>query len=143
MLSEDEENFENWLFAMDEALENFFMELPVDLRSRLNFSPVSLDALEEWVLEKYPGTATMLRESEKKMVDGLARYIGETYRKVLGKVWEIRFDDPKQAYYGIPQLSDSNQSSTPICPHALATATADRRTGNFLSTVLKNSKRYK
>jgi hypothetical protein len=47
------EDFEYWLFEMDDALERFLQGIGEPVRSQLDFSPASLDALEAWVLERY------------------------------------------------------------------------------------------
>jgi hypothetical protein len=130
------EDFEYWLADMDDALERLFKMVPPELRARLDFSPASLDALEAWILERYASTNAMLGQSESLIVDGLARYIGETFRKAIGGRWEIRLDDPKYVFYGKPQLTGFSDRPTPVGPLSLATASADRRTGRFLSGVL-------
>src|SRR5689334_3350326 len=99
------DDFKYWLADMDDALERFFQFLPEPVRARLDYSPESLDALESWILARYPDTKAMLGPSESRVVDGLARYIGETYRKQIGGRWNIRLDDPKYAFYGIPELT--------------------------------------
>jgi len=133
--------FEFWLADMDDALARFLSELPAPLRSRLDFSPESLDALESWLLEGYASVDDLLKPEAKETVDGLARYVGETYRKTIGGKWEIRLDDPGYAYYSLPQLTSFGPRSTPIAPHSLVTASADRRTGNYWRTVLENTRK--
>jgi len=130
------EDFEYWLADMDDAIERFFDSVPSEIRGRLDFSPGSLDVLEAWILERYASTDAMLARSESRVADGLARYIGETFRKNIGGRWELRLDDPKYVFYGKPQVTGFWDKPTPVCPLPLATASADRRTGQFLSGVL-------
>ncbi len=132
------EDFDYWVSDMDDALERFFTLLPSSVREKLDFSPFSLEALEEWILEKYANTQAMLQRDQAQIVDGVARYIGETFRRTIGGYWTIRLDDPKVAFFGVPILTGFEERPTPACPLALATASADRRTGTFLHTVLKN-----
>jgi hypothetical protein len=134
----DREQFEYWLADMDDALERFFATLPPEVRDRLDYSPQSLDVLEQWMLSKYSKMEQVRQPSESKTLDGIARYIGETYRKNLGGHWEIRLDDPKYAFYGLPQLTGYSAKPTPSAPLPLATAAVDRRTGNYWSTILAN-----
>jgi hypothetical protein len=129
------DDFEYWLADMDDALDRFIATLPASLRGRLDYSPASLDALEAWILERYPTTQAMLAPSEAQVVDGLARYVGETIRKNIGGKWDIRLDDPKYAFYGLPQLTGFGPRSTPEAPITLATAAADRREGNYIRSV--------
>jgi len=137
------EGFEYWLADMDDALDRFVVNLPPRVREGLDFSPGSLDTIEAWVLQRYPSTKEMLRKTESRIVDGLARYIGETFRKALGGRWEIRLDDPNYVFYGIPQLTGFGEKSSATCPLCLATASADRRTGRYLSGVLASYLEHK
>ena len=136
-IDERREGFEYWLADMDDALDRFFGTLPPDVKERLDFSPWSLDVIEAWVLQRYASTEEMLPQSESRAVDGLGRYIGETFRKALGGHWELRLDDPKYVFYGIPQLTGFCEKPTPTCPLCLGTASADRRTGRYLRGVLE------
>lgn len=77
----------------------------------------------------------MLDPAEADQVDGIARYIGETLRKTVGGHWDIRLDDPKYVFYGLPELTGFGPRSTPVCPLTLATTAADRRTGKFLRGI--------
>ena len=137
-VEQQRENFQYWLAEMDSALERFLESLPPGVSQRLDFKPESLAVVEEWIIERYPSISAMLALSEREIVDGLARYIGETFRKVIGGRWEIRLDDPNYVYHGRPQLTGFSDTPTPISPHSLATASADRRTGRFMSGVLSS-----
>ena len=130
------EDFESWLVDMDDALERFCDSLPGEVSERLDYSPASLDVLEEWTLDRYESTDQMLSASEATTVDGLARYIGETFRRAIGGRWGIRLDDPKYVFYGLPEITGYSDKPTSLCPISLATASADRRTGEYLSAVL-------
>jgi hypothetical protein len=135
------EDFESWLFEMDDALERFLDGIDEPTRSKLDFSPASLDALEAWVLERYASPDDLMKAEAKQVLDGVARYIGETYRKQLGGRWQIRLDDPKYAFFGLPELTGFSERPTPISPHSLATAMTDRRNGTYLRTILENTKK--
>ncbi|TKD09280.1 hypothetical protein E8A74_12665 [Polyangium fumosum] len=123
---------------MSDALDRFMTRLPDELRGKLDFSVSSLDSIEAWLLQRYGSTREMLAASESQVVDGLARYVGETFRRFLGGKWTVQLDDPKFAYYGLPILVGFGKQSAPVCPHTLVTASADRRKGVYLSTVAKN-----
>lgn len=81
----------------------------------------------------------MLERDQNQLVNGAACYIGEIFRKALGGRWDIELGDPDYVYFGVPILrglgGSTNESE---CPLSLATASADRRTGNYLRTVLEN-----
>jgi hypothetical protein len=135
------EDFEYWLFEMDDALQRFMQGIGEPVRSQFDFSPASLDALEAWVLERYASPDDLMKPEAKQVLDGVARYIGETYRKQLGGRWQIRLDDPKYAFFGLPELTGFSEKPTPISPHSLATALTDRRTGTYLRMIFENIKK--
>lgn len=89
--------------------------------------------MEHWILEQYPTTQAILAQQESRKVDGYARYVGETFRKHLGRAWVIELDDPKMAFYNVPQIEANNYYG---CSLSLVTASTDRRTGHFISGVL-------
>jgi hypothetical protein len=93
--------------------------------------------VEQWILDRYPNTDAMLVEDESRIVNRLACYIGETFRKTLGGRWSMRLDDPKFAFHGLPILIGGKGLATPECPLTLATASADRRRGNYMRTILE------
>src|SRR5262245_51374817 len=126
---------------MDDALAAFLATLPEDIRGRLDYSAQSLDALEGWLLSRYTDPKQLLAPEAASVLDGAARYLGETIRKEMGGTWEIKLDDPKYVYYRIPQLTGFSPTPTPISPFPLITASIDRKTGTFLRTVVENAKK--
>src|SRR5262245_60552911 len=95
------DDFNYWVADMDDALARFFDGVPGSLRSKLDYSPQSIDALEAWILTRYPSMQAIRAEDESRMVDGMARYVGETFRKNAGGRWDINLDNPKAAFYGV------------------------------------------
>jgi hypothetical protein len=140
MTAEDRDLFESWLAHMDDALAEFFARLPSALTDTLDYAPPSLDRLEAFLLERYPDIRSIKADPEPYL-DGAARYVGEVYRRNIGGRWRIRDDDPKYVYAGLPELTFLAEKDTPACPIVLVTASLDRRTGAFLSTVFKNHAR--
>jgi len=135
------ESFQYWLTYMDEALDEFIASLPPIVAKKLDYSQESLDVLESWWLSKFQSISELRETDSKFLVDGVSRYIGESVRINIGGVWEISFEDPIDAYYGLPVVTKYKSNSTPICPLTLATACLDRRKGNFWSTLLINVRR--
>ena len=138
MLSE--EQFQDWLTHMDDALAGFLVRLPAEVTERLDGSPDSLGALEAWLLERYPTMPSILEDEERPYLDGAARYVGEVFRKALGGHWRIRLDDPTYAFHGIPELWFLEEEDTPVAPITLVTASLDRRTGKYLSLIFNGAK---
>jgi hypothetical protein len=130
------DDFDMWIFKMDDDLDNFLARLPDNVRRSLDFSPGALDVLEKWFLDNYPTHLSLLEPSETPTLDGVARYIGETFRKHAGGHWTIDLDNPQNAFFGLPTLTGY---PVPVAPHTLATTALHRRTGNVLHTVLDNT----
>ena len=94
-----EDKFEYWLMDMDDAIEGFIQYLPNHIANKLDYSIESLSTLETWLLDKYDSIEKIKPQSESTIVDGAARYIGETYRRALGGKWNIDFSDDKNAFH--------------------------------------------
>jgi hypothetical protein len=137
----DKDRFQFWLMDMDDAIERFIQSLPPDARIRLNGRDDSLDALEALVLERYKSPGDTKDSKESVFLDGAARYLGEILRLGTGSQWTIRFDDPKYVFHGLPILKGGKLGDMPCCPLTTVTASTDRRTGHYFSTILKNLSR--
>lgn len=140
-IEQQQEDFEIWVFEMEDRLEQFVASFPPEIRTALDYSPESLDHLESWLLESYATVDDAAQQSAKVPLDGAARYIGETFRRNLGGTWEIRFDDPSYAYYGVPQLENMPHVLVDVCPLFMATTAIDRRRGDLLSKNLLRKKK--
>jgi hypothetical protein len=132
---EKDDEFQHWLIAMDEALSRLFQSVPADLAASLDYSAQSLADLEAFVLERYPTIDRIKQQSEAPRVDGLARYVGEVFRKHFGGAWSIDVSDARNAFHGLPQLRGMAGQTAQICPLALVTASTDRRTGKHIRGV--------
>lgn len=131
-------DFQLWMFHMDDRLEQFSQSLPSALAAKLNYSPGSLVHLEEWILQRYAASEEIIHQKEAKTADGLARYVGETFRKQLGGYWNIELENIRNAYYGVPVITGFEEKPTPVCPLMMVSASTDRRTGVFLQSILEN-----
>jgi hypothetical protein len=132
------DDFEVWLMDMDDAIDRFLDQVPPDVRLRLDFSAESLDVLEAWLLQRYPTLDALLEESEKNILDGAARYVGQTLREHLGGRWDIALEDPQDVNYRLPILTGFQGQYSALSPVTLVTAASDRRSGTYLRTVLQN-----
>ncbi|QKG85966.1 hypothetical protein GXN76_08230 [Kroppenstedtia pulmonis] len=142
-LGYDQDSFEFWLMDMDDAIERLFSLLPSEVTGHLDYSEYSLNHIEKWILDQYMDTNSIIEKSEKMTLDGLARYVGETFRMAFKGKWIISLDDPDKAFHMIPQVIFSDYEVNSISPVTLVTASADRRLGNYLSTVYRNVKQSK
>jgi hypothetical protein len=132
------EQFQFWLAHMDDALEKFLGALPPSVRKQLDGEPASLDKLEEWLLSRYPTVADTKPPTEASTLDGASRYVGEIFRRVTYSKWTTENGDLKFAFYGLPILKGGKLFRMPACPLTMVTASIDRRTGQYLSTIVSN-----
>src|SRR5262245_60021788 len=103
------EDFRIWLNEMPQRIETFLQILPDETRRQLKYDVTSLDILEGWVLEKYPGPKAIRDDLDKGVgeylvIDGAGSYVGETFRRNLGGNWIIELADKEYAYLGIPGI---------------------------------------
>ena len=129
------EDFEAWVAEMPDALERLFAELPPSLASELVYTPRSLLALEAWLLSQYQ-TIEAFRSERTVVVDGCARYIGQSFNAALGSHWHIDLKNKKNPFFSMPVITGGRAGSSPLCPHFLATASLDRRVGRFMYEIL-------
>jgi hypothetical protein len=138
-MSEERESFEAWRDTMDVSLESFLSELPPDVAEQLDGSEESLDVLEAWLLDRYGEPKDMRPRDERFRVDGAARYFGEVLRKALGGRWDIELDKPRSAFAGVPIIRDAGPpGGPPVAPMFAVSAATDRRTGTFLSGMVRS-----
>jgi hypothetical protein len=132
-------DFQVWLTNIDHMVGQLLENVPENVSVRLDYSAESLDVLEKWMLDEYADIKSITAKDQRAMLNGIACYVGETFRKTIGGRWDIDLLDPKNAFYGLPILTDYDSTlGTQICPITLVTASAHRRTGTFLREGLNN-----
>lgn len=130
------DDFEAWLFNMDDALEDFRASVP---ELTLDGTLASLRPLEAWLLERYPSPEALTEPEEEQVLDGVARYLGEVMRSQVGGTWDVVLDDPKFIYGRLPILHVPNKHSVPFCPHFTVRLATKRRTGELLTSVVEKA----
>ena len=136
----DHDQFQIWLMEMDNSIDQLKASLPATSRSALDGSDASLDAVESLVLQRYADPQALLQSSELSFHDGMARYVGEIFRRRTGSKWSLDLTEPKRMFYGVPALTGGHLKAS-LCPLTMLTALADRRSGSYLSTILRNLSR--
>lgn len=128
-----EEEFQKFLVEMDDVLEGLLERAERDGRV-LDYSPASLDALEElWLSGKSAGDAEVLSTR-------CARYVGEVYRRNLGGVWKLELNSPKKAAYGLPVISGFSSRDYSSCPTLLFQSFRAREIRGLLRTAYEADK---
>jgi hypothetical protein len=134
MNSTANDQFETWLIEMDDALERLKLSLPQPLCG-MDLGIEALAPLEHHYLSEFPSVEEALLPTSAIRIDSYARFVGETLRTLAGGTWRLETSSPDQAYFGLPVLSGAYGT---ICPLTLVTAAADRRTGDFWTTIVSN-----
>lgn len=126
------EQFQVWLAREVEVRD----ELEQLLGEPLGLEPSSLDVVERFLLQRYRTPDDALALSERAVIDAASRHIGLVMLlNVDGAKWAIDLDNPDNAYYRLPiiQLADEAEE----CPLFMATAAIDRRTGEYLRSMVE------
>ena len=136
---EREEDFQYWLADMDDALERFLSHLPPRDGGDLDYSLTSLLKLEEVLLREFGSFNVNATQDERLFLDGASRYLGETVRRAVGGTWWLALDDPDHANFGMPVLGGFPNEVPPICPLFVVTASLDRRSGDYIQSVVSHT----
>ena len=99
-----QEDFQEWIFQIGFKMDYFTREFAEEQGLHLDYSMQSLDDLEAWILAHYDDHHALI--ADRKMLDYLTVYIGETFRKHLGGKWFINLKNKKNVYYSMPVLTD-------------------------------------
>lgn len=134
------EDFEEWLFAMSEKLEEFTIFFEQETSKKLSYSPQSINDIEEWLLIKFSSTEEILKAEHQYTLDLVSRYIGETFRENLRGKWDIDLEHEKDIYYHLPVVV-ADKDSRPIAPYPLITASVNKRGGSYIGAVLNHALR--
>jgi hypothetical protein len=127
------QEFQSWL-ANDLEVRD---ELARMIGEELGIDDESLDVLEAFLLRRYRNPGEALQLSERGVLDAAARHIGLVMLlNIDGAAWAIDFEDEKNIYYRLPIIRLPDEAEE--CPLTMATAALDRRTGEYLRTVVEN-----
>ncbi len=135
---EKEEQFEWWVTCIPDKVEALQDFLPISMKSTLDFTTNSLDLLEQYLLENF---SLEFLYQNKDIWDYLASYIGSTYRRnVPASIWYVELDNERDLFYGKPILRV--EGKVDFHPHSNIAVLFDRKTGIFLSNIIKKHIKY-
>jgi hypothetical protein len=103
------ENFQHFLFEMDDILESFLGEAEV-AGFTLDYSLNSLSSLEQFMLAQ-PKLA-----EDTRLQNRAARYLGEVFWKNVGGKWDLFLEDPKNLFYRLPVINGYSDRDIEFCP---------------------------
>ncbi|MFJ1435833.1 hypothetical protein ACILFN_10895 [Capnocytophaga canimorsus] len=138
IMSYTQDNFQDWIFYIDDKMDDFTQNFAQQHHLILDYSIQSLDDLEQWIFTNFENNTLLIENA--KLLDLLTIYIGETFRKHIGGKWVMDTENKKNAYYMLPVLTDKKYKVEKyVAPSTFATACISRKKGNYISTILKNN----
>ncbi|MFJ1352179.1 hypothetical protein [Capnocytophaga canimorsus] len=137
-MSYTQDNFQDWIFYIDDKMDDFTQNFAQQHHLTLDYSIQSLDDLEQWIFTNFENNTLLIENA--KLLDLLTIYIGETFRKHIGGKWVMDTENKKNAYYMLPVLWNENFKGVIYkSPRTYATACISRKKGNYISSILKNN----
>ncbi|HVU94669.1 MAG TPA: hypothetical protein VHE34_05570 [Puia sp.] len=141
-LNGKEDNYTWWLNIMPDEMPRLSL-LPKEVRMRLDYSPGSLDVLENYIRANY--TMEEMKDRKNKFArDLFARYVGETLRRNQPELyWSFETEDDQSPFYGVPVLLTLGQEDhvPPMTPAIWVVTLIERVDGGFLRGQLKPAKK--
>lgn len=144
MCENDKENrkeeFQTWVTFLPDKVIELKKKLPGEISDKLDLSIGSLDILEGYLLNNYT-KESMINANNKGFVDLCASYFGLTFaRNLPSSYWFIELEDQKDAFWGLPVIIVKDAMLAPFSPYNMVPVIFSRKKGNFLSTILNNSR---
>ncbi|WP_291432617.1 hypothetical protein [Deinococcus sp.] len=134
MYISDEDAFGYWVFQNPDVVKDFKDSLPSGISEQLDYSVNSLDVLETWLTENFNTVDEITSFVNVSVLDGSARYVGRVFLANLGGKWGIDIHNKDNMYHSLPVI-ESKVGVT--CPLSVVSTSIDRRTGHFISDVLR------
>ncbi len=78
-----------WQMQHEAAIEHFMNFVGPPMQEKLDYTPVSLLYVGEWLLDRYPSPESVLDENDAELLKGVEYYVGEAYRRNLGGRWNL------------------------------------------------------
>ena len=91
-----QDDFEDWIILIDFKMDYFMGEFAKEQNLKLDYSIESLDEIEGWILANYKEVNDLI--ADRKMLDYLTVYVGETIRKNLGGKWVIDLENKENVF---------------------------------------------
>lgn len=134
------QEFENWVFEMDDKLDQFKKSLYGDIKTKMNYSISSLDFAERWLIDTYKTPDSVDALHRAITVDGFVKYIGEVFRKNLGGHWDMNFSNIADVATG-PYITGFDNAGTIFKPFFEIKKLLEAKTGHHLKNRLLSMKK--
>lgn len=123
------QEFDAWLSQVQSKQDRLVERLKgsVDL-SGYNDELKAVRALSEWVLDNFPSVSDI--KGNPVLLDELACYFGEVYRKALSSEWAVELNDEGEVFFGTPVIVCD--PPPPISPKSSVITMVKRKNPEFI-----------
>jgi hypothetical protein len=132
-LMHSREEFQTWLARDLEVRDELYALMGREPSPGID----SLDELEAFLLGRFPGPAAAVALEHRGITDAAARHVGLVFvLNVDDAVWDIELDNEAALFYRLPVIRFADDAQE--CPLTMTTAALDRRTGDYLRTIIES-----
>jgi hypothetical protein len=109
---------DEWRTKIAGAIKYLKVVLPSQISNKLDYSTMSLNVIEAWLLARYPMAEDVLDEPDADLFHAAVIYVGETYRRHLSGEWHTHLSEPDRERTEIEVIEgfDKKDKSASICP---------------------------
>jgi hypothetical protein len=133
------ENFKTWITFIDDRVNDWKKEIPEDIVKQLDWSLESLHEVERYILNNYT-REHILNQENKKAIDALASYIGETFRLHLPNArWNLELDDKRNIDFNTPTIVTNPPAGAPISPFPMILRILNDKSGGVLRRIFEGT----
>nr|WP_209044098.1 hypothetical protein [Brevibacterium marinum] len=105
-----------------------------------DFGPKSLPMLEFFVLSRFSSPDEVIDPDNRRFVEGLIRYLGETYLRAIGGAWDHDEETGNGMPFIRPDTEEGPLKGEPIPILAIILAAVDARTAEVFTAVLDRAR---
>ncbi|UVI35654.1 hypothetical protein [Brevibacterium spongiae] len=127
-------------FVLADLPETFETEDGETVKFPKDFGPKSLPMLELFVLSKFPSTEAILEAEHRRFFEGLIRYLGETYLRAIGGVWDHDETTGNGMPFIRPDTEQGPAAGEPIPLVAIVLTAVDQRSAEVFTAVLDKAR---
>lgn len=127
-------------FVLADLPETFDNEDGTTVKFPKDFGPKSLPMLEFFVLSRFSSPDEVIDPDNRRFVEGLIRYLGETYLRAIGGAWDHDEETGNGMPFIRPDTEEGPLKGEPIPVLAIILAAVDARTAEVFTAVLDKAR---
>lgn len=127
-------------FVLADLPETFDKEDGETVPFPKDFGPKSLPMLELFTLSRFSSPDEVIDPENRRFVEGLIRYLGETYLRAIGGAWDHDEETGNGMPFIRPDTEEGPLKGEPIPILAIILAAVDARTAEVFMAVLNKAR---